>query len=160
MQLNIVQFHLYFFPINKLEILLVLTFHFTICKTESQKERKTKSKQKVYWHSLPKFAVGYFSVFQFAAYPLVLERMGGVPLGLASWIVSPKTDMQQEYQKLIYKTITQVEGSNLLFTTLNHYIDSAVTWKLILAFLCLRKPFKCLKSRRCIKTDPANAIQR
>lgn len=66
-----------FFSLNKLEILLLLTFHLTICRTESQKNRKTKSKQQVYWHSLPKFALGYFSVFQFAAYSPVLKGKGG-----------------------------------------------------------------------------------
>lgn len=74
----------------------------------------------------------------------------GVSSGLAGWTVSPKIDMQWEYQKWIYKTIAQVEGYSLLFTTLSQYIDSAVTWKFTLT-LCLRKPFKCLKSGRCIK---------
>lgn len=65
-------------------------------------------------------------MFQFAAYPLVLKGKGDSS-GLASRIVSPKIDMQWEYQKQIYKTATQMEGYNLLFTTLSHYIESIVT---------------------------------
>lgn len=142
----------FFFSLNKLEILFLF---FTLQSAEqSQKNRKTKSKQQIYWHSLPRFAVGYFSQHS-SLLPIHWYWKGrGVSSGLASRIVSPKIDVQQKYQKWICKTTTQVEGYNLLLTTLSQYIDSAVTWKLILT-LCRRKPLKCLKSRRCI-----NEIQR
>lgn len=136
-----------------------LLFTLEICRTESQKNRKTKSKQQVYWHSLPKFAVGYFSQCSSLLSIHWYWKGRGISSGLVSRIVSPKIDMQWEYQKWIHKTTTQVEVYNLLFTTLSHYIDSAVTWKLILT-LCVRRPLKSLQSRRCIKRDPANVIQR
>lgn len=142
----------YLLIINKLEILFLL---FTLQSAGlSQKNRKTKSKPQVYCHSLPRFAVGHFSQHS-SLLPIHWYWKGrGVSSGLPSRIVSPKIDVQRKYQKWICKTTTQVEGYNLLFTTLSQCIDSAVTWKLILT-LCLRKPLKCLKSRRCI-----NVIQR
>lgn len=116
---------------------------------QKDKKNQKKPKHQDYWHTLPKFAVGSSSVFQFAAYPLGLGGKG--PSGFSKFI-SLTRDMHQDQHKWIYKTTIQVEGYSLLPTALSHYISSAAIWNLILTYLSLRKPFKCLKSRSCIKS--------
>lgn len=114
----------FFFPLNKLEILFLFTFHLTICRTESQKEQKNK----VQTAGLLTFLNLLLVFFQCSS--LLPIHWYWKESGISSCfskLNSLTIDMQQEYQNLIYKTFTQVEGYNLLFTTLSHYIDSAVT---------------------------------
>lgn len=119
-----------------------------------QKDKKNrKKKKKAHTPRLLTFASQiccwfFLTMFQFAAYPLVLGRKE-----VSSWFskLSLKTDKHQEHQKWIHETATQVEGYNLFFMALSHYIGSAVTQNLILTYLSLRKPFRCFKSRSCIK---------
>lgn len=142
-----------FSPLNKLEFSLLLTFQLIICRTKTKRTEKRPNARITDTHFLNLLLVRSHSV-PVCCLSTGIGREGMFPLGLASWTISPRKDMHQDHHKWIYKTVKQVKGYNLLFVALQHYIGSAVIWNFILTYLSLRKPFKCLKSRRCIKKKP------